>query len=121
MQAGGEDLGLDDARGAVVDGAEDRHRAPVLLRVTDEELAAGRLGCSLTESSRRARGRRPGTAAVAVDVGAGAGLAGERVRRRLRDRVAVGEAVEAKRDVARRAVDEDARVGQQAAARQQRR
>ena len=45
-EPGGKDLGLDDARRAVVDGAQDRHRATVLLRVADEELAAGRLGCS---------------------------------------------------------------------------
>src|SRR5439155_4352770 len=37
-------LSLDDARHPVVDGAEDRHRASVLLGVADEQLAAGCLG-----------------------------------------------------------------------------
>src|SRR5262249_16958072 len=39
-----EDLGLDDARAAIVDRAEDGDGAPVLLRVADEQLSASRLG-----------------------------------------------------------------------------
>src|SRR6266550_512055 len=53
--AGRIDLGLDDTRVAVVDGAEDRHRASVAAGVPDEELTrSGTLGARVGHVARAA-------------------------------------------------------------------